>query len=58
MRKPKYWWVAEYKCGCSADSHRKADLLNYCAKHGMDRFRLTRHLAKLMGRAQRKGHNE
>lgn len=45
-RKPRWWWLAEYKCGCSEDSNRKADLLHYCGKHGDCRLRLTKLPAK------------
>lgn len=46
-RKPKWWWVSEYRCGCSADSTRVRDMLNYCATHGADRIRLTKFPARL-----------
>jgi hypothetical protein len=29
-------YIAEYKCGCTEDSKKKKDLLNYCAIHGGD----------------------
>lgn len=36
-RQPRFWYVAQYGCGCSADAYRRADILNYCATHGRDR---------------------
>lgn len=35
-RKPKPGWIVEYRCGCTDEGRRKADLLNYCGKHGDD----------------------
>jgi hypothetical protein len=33
-------YIIEYKCGCSDDSKRKKDLLDYCAIHGADKIRI------------------
>lgn len=27
-------WVEEYRCGCSAESENRKELLGYCVKHG------------------------
>jgi hypothetical protein len=35
-------YIAEYKCGCIAESRVKRELLEYCAKHGDDRRRIHR----------------
>jgi len=37
---PKWLYIAEYRCGCSEDSKRRNELLNYCAKHGAERIRI------------------
>lgn len=37
---PKWLYIAEYRCGCSEDSTRKNELLNYCGKHGSERIRI------------------
>ena len=33
-------WIIEYGCGCSADSRKKKDLLEYCGVHGNDQRRI------------------
>lgn len=40
QRKNKWFWMEEYRCGCTYEADRKSDLLGYCGIHGDDRNNL------------------
>lgn len=40
MSRERFTYIAEYKCGCTAESRVKRELLDYCGKHGDDRRRI------------------
>ncbi len=39
-KRPKWLYIAEYRCGCSEDSTRRNELIDYCGKHGENRLRV------------------
>lgn len=38
MKKEKpFWYMEQYRCGCTFVARFKKDLMGYCGRHGMDR---------------------
>lgn len=58
MGRPPSTYIAEYKCGCTAESRIKRELLDYCGKHG-DNLRRIYHIpVPRVGADRPAGHTE